>query len=71
MSRASPAHYRQSMAPRTERTKVVQVRLTPEELEAMHLLAADGDESVSRLLRRLAREEADRRAEKATASGPR
>jgi hypothetical protein len=60
MSRAWFAHYEKDMH-KTERDRIVQVRVSEDELAKLHRLAEDGDESVSRMLRRLVREEAERR----------
>jgi len=59
MSHSSVAHYINKTP--MEREKTVQVRLTALELERLHKLAHDSDETVSRMVRRLAREEWERR----------
>jgi hypothetical protein len=44
------------------RDKLVQIFLTEDERRAVQELAASGDESVSRMIRRLVRAEAERRS---------
>lgn len=60
MSHACAAHYTKGMES-SERTKLVQVRVSERELATLHDLATAADLSVSQLVRRLVREEADRR----------
>ena len=53
-------HYVNRMR-RITREKIVQIKVSAAELEALHAMAADGDETMSQLLRRLTREERARR----------
>ena len=60
MTRSRRVHYVNRMR-RITRDKIVQIKVTAAELEALHEIALAGDETMSQMLRRLAREERARR----------